>query len=144
MKIILILLVLLSANQQCNQSGELPLLKATSQSWSGGAAATRGTYYNIYFDKVVNPDYTFDSLWVNGKRLSIGIKPAKSNDTLALIANDKMGIRMPGTEVDPSKSVEAKFPVETNAEGLLGYFYKGNRKYFPIPAFQKLKPLFYP
>ena len=136
--------VLLSTPQQCNQKGDLQLVKATLQSWSGGAAATRGTYYNIYFNMASNPDYTFDSLWVNGKRLSINIKPTKASDTLVLFANDRIGIRIPGTDVDPSKSVEAKFPIATNAEGLLGYFYKGTRKYFPIPAFQKLKPLAYP
>jgi hypothetical protein len=140
----MLLFVLLSTNQQCNQSEQLKLLKATSQSWSGGAAGFRGTYYNIYFEMAVKTDYTFDSLWVDGKRLPIGIKPSKANDTLTLLANDKMGVRMPGTDVDPSKSVEDKFPIPSNAEGVLGYFYKGTRKYLAIPSFEKLKPLAYP
>ncbi|HYV90429.1 MAG TPA: hypothetical protein VE978_01545 [Chitinophagales bacterium] len=144
MKTIMLLFVLLSSNQQCNQSGQLKLLKATSQSWSGGAAATRGVYYNIYLGMALNADYIFDSLWVDGKRLPIGIKPAKATDTLTLLANDRMGVRMPGTDIDPSKSVEANSPVATDAEGVLGYFYKGNRKYLAIPTFQKLKPLAYP
>jgi len=140
----MLLFLMLSSNQQCNQSGQLNLLKATSQSWSGGAAGFRGTYYNIYLGMAVNADYKFDSLWVDGKRIAIGIKNTKSTDTLTLSANDQMGVRMPGTNVDPSKSVEAKFPIASNAEGVLGYFYKGTRKYFPVSTFQKLKALAYP
>jgi hypothetical protein len=144
MKSILMLLVLLTPNQQCNKNGELNFLKATSQSWSGGAAGMRGTYYTIYLDMIISEDYKFDSLWTNGKRLPVEIRRANSADTLTLFANDRMGVRMPGSDVDPSKSVEAKFPVKINAEGVLGYFYKGARRYFPITVFEKLKPLAYP
>lgn len=144
MKNLLILFVFLSSNQQCNQQGELRLLKATSQFWSGGAAGFRGTYYNLYINMAMNADYIFDSLWVDGKRLEVGIKNTKSTDTLSLVANDRLGIRMPGTDINPVQSVEAKFPVESSAEGLMGYFYKGVRKYLPVPAFQKLKPVAYP
>jgi hypothetical protein len=28
--------------------------------------------------------------------------------------------------------------------GVLGYFYKGERKYFAVTSFEKLKPLAYP
>ena len=92
----------------------------------------------------MNSDYTFDSLWVDGKRLPAELNRKKTSDTLILLANDREGAGMPGTDIDPMKSVEAKFPVDIKAEALLGYFNKGTRGYLPIPTFQKLKPLAYP
>ena len=140
----IMMLLLLTSNQQCSKDGELNFLKATSQSWSGGAAGFRGTYYRIYFNLPMDTDYKFDSLWVDGKRLPVESGHTKANDTLTVFANEQMGVRMPGTDVDPIKPIEAKFPVDIKAEALLGYFDKGNRKYFPIPSFIKLKPLAYP
>ena len=92
----------------------------------------------------MNSNYSFDSLWVDGKRLSVELNRKKTSDTLILLANDRMGVRMPGTDIDPMKSVEAKFPVDTKDEALLGYFNKGIRGYLAIPTFEKLKPLAYP
>ena len=104
----------------------------------------RGTYYTIYVGMTMNPDYAFDSLWVSGKRLPVEIKRSASIDTLTLFANEQSGARMPGTDVDPSKSTEAKPPVTSKGAALVGYFYKGQRKYASVPAFEKLKALAYP
>jgi hypothetical protein len=144
MKSILLLLLVVSSTPQCNKDGELPLIKATSQSWSGGAAAMRGTYYNIYLRMTMNPEYIFDSLWVNGKRLPVEILRSNAADTLTIHANEQSGARKPGTNIDPSKSAEATPPIQIKGEGILGYFYKGKRMYTAIPSFDKLKPLAYP
>lgn len=51
MKNILMLLVLLTSEKTCGQQEQLPLLKATSQAWSGGAAGSgRGTNYEIFWE----------------------------------------------------------------------------------------------
>ncbi len=144
MKHLLVLFVMLSSNQQCNDEGQLNIKRATSQSWSGGAAATRGTYYHLYLAMTMNADYKFDSLWVNDHRVAVEVmRGNSSNDSVHLYANDRLGIQMPGSSYDPSKSAEANFPVASNAEGLLGYYYKGTRKYYPVAAFEKLEAIAY-
>ena len=145
MKYFLLLFILLSAQENCNQKSDLPYLFATSQDWSGGAAGTHGTYYKVYFLMKETSDYTFDSLWTNGRSIPAeAIKSSTPSDTLMILANDYRGIRgKPGAE-QMSNSVEGSFPVEMKAEGLLGYFYKGERRYFPIAAWEKLKPIAYP
>ena len=52
-------------------------------------------------------------------------------------------MRNPETQ-EQIESTAAKLPINTNAEAVLGYSYKGERKYFAIPSFQKLKSLTYP
>jgi len=144
MKHLFLLLVLLSSKEQCNQVGTLPFLSATSQTWVGGAAATRGTYYTIYLGMATGTDYTFDSLWVNNRRLPISIKRGSAtSDTLVLFSNDVQGFRDPMSGRDLPAVTEAKFPIKVTAEGVLGYYHQGEHRYFPIPAFVILKPLTY-
>jgi hypothetical protein len=144
MKELLILLVLLTSEKECNQKSDLSFIKATSQNWTGGPAATRGTYYKIYFLMKGTTDYTFDSLWVNDKRIPVSIIKSKTPaDTLLVIANDNQGFRAPGTQTEMTSSVPAKFPIDVKAEGVLGYHYKGEKKYFPIPQWNVLKPITY-
>ncbi len=144
MKNLVLLFILLSADKQCTNQGQIPLIRATSQTWSGGAAAMRGTYYHIYIGLQMSPDYKFDSLWVNNHRVAVEVmRGSAPADSMELYANDKMGIRIPGSDSDPSASPEAKFPIASSAEGLLGYYYKGVRKYFPINSFIRLKPVAY-
>lgn len=144
MKLIFVLLLVLAVQKECNQSASITFIDATSQNWNGGAAATRGTYYKIYFQMTDTVGYRFDSLWVNNKRLPVSfIKGISSNDTLLLMANDYLGIRNPMNQQDVVNSVEAPFPFETNAAGLVGYFLKGERKYLPVAQWRQLKPLYY-
>src|SRR5215217_5104096 len=125
MKYLLLFSVLLSAQKECNTKGDLRFIRATSQNWSGGAAATHGTYYKIYFLKQETIDLQFDSLWVNDKRLPVSqIKSNTLTDTILIMANDYQGIRNPMNQTDISNSVPSKFPIETNAAGVLGYFTK--------------------
>ncbi len=141
----MLLFVFLSTQQKCNQTNELPFIKATSQSWSGGAAAMRGTYYNIYFAMQKSEEIKFDSLWVDGKRLQLAVmRETESGDTLRLFANDKTGLRNPLNDSEPDKPGQVGFPVEITAEALVGYFLNGKRIYFPVKTFTRLKPLAYP
>ncbi|MCY7409016.1 MAG: hypothetical protein LH473_01990 [Chitinophagales bacterium] len=145
MKYLMLLFVFLSAQQKCNQTNELPFIKATSQSWSGGAAAMRGTYYNIYFAMPKSEEIKFDSLWVDNKRLALAVmRESDLGDTLRLFVNDKTGLRNPIDGNEPDKPTQVGFPVESTAEALVGYFLNGKRIYFPVITFTRLKPLAYP
>jgi len=66
-----------------------------------------------------------------------------SEDTLVLFSNDYVGIRNPKTR-EQIGATQAPFPIQTSPEGVLRYFYKGERKYFAVTSFEKLKPLAYP
>jgi hypothetical protein len=144
MKPLFFLLLIIAVQKQCTQSETITLLDATSQAWMGGPAATHGTYYKIYFQIRDTTGYLFDSLWVNGKRLPVSfIRGRSPNDTLLLMANDHAGIRNPVTGQEVSNAVQAPFPAEMQASGLAGYFFKGERKYVPVPQWRQLKPVYY-
>ncbi|MBK9732999.1 MAG: hypothetical protein IPO83_17235 [Chitinophagaceae bacterium] len=148
MKNILMLLVLLTSEKTCGQQEQLPLLKATSQAWSGGAAGSgRGTNYEIFLGIHNSADYTFDSLWVQERRIKVEVNERKSTgDSLILAATDMtQSIR---NMQDMNKAAEEvqpiPFPIAVTAEGVLGYHYKGKQQYLVIQNWIKLKPLFYP
>ena len=144
MKPLSFLLLIIAVQKECTQSESILLLDATSQAWMGGPAATHGTYYKICFQIRDTTGYLFDSLWVNGKRLPVSfIRGRSPNDTLLLMANDHAGIRNPVTGQDVSNAVQTPFPIETQASGLAGYFFKGERKYVPVPQWRQLKPVYY-
>ncbi|HUM45655.1 MAG TPA: hypothetical protein PLD84_01930 [Chitinophagales bacterium] len=144
----LLFLIFLSAEKSCDVKDQLPLIKATSQAWSGGAAGSgRGTYYNIYLGLKNTSDYTFDSLWVQERRLPVTIKENKTaGDTLLLTVNDMtQTIRNIGDLNKPVEDVvPVPFPITAKAEAVLGYHYKGKQKYLLIESWTKLKPLYYP
>lgn len=148
MKNILMLLVLLSTEKSCDQQQALPLLTATSQAWSGGAAGSgRGTNYEITVGIHVATDYTFDSLWVNERRVKVEVNQRKSNgDSLVLSATDMaQSIRnMQDLENQSGEVSPIPFPLAVTAEGVLGYYYKGKRQYLTIQSWTKLKPIYYP
>jgi len=145
MKLALSIFILLSVQKECNQASDLHFINATSQDWSGGAAGSHGSYYKIYFLMKENPDFKFDSLWVEGRRFAVNVmKSPKTTDTLMLLVNDSRGMLDPTTRKEVLNSVEAKPPIENKGGGTLGYFYQGQRKYFSIPEWKKLKPLAYP
>lgn len=148
MKNIWLLLIFLAAEKSCDKQEQLPLAKATSQAWAGGAAGSgRGTNYTIYLSMADTSDYTFDSLWVQQRRLPVTIKQSETTkDTLVISATDMThNIRNIN---DLSKSSEEAepipFPVTGIAEGILGYHYKGQQKYLLIESWVRLKPLYYP
>ncbi|MFI5135914.1 MAG: hypothetical protein ACHQD9_08685 [Chitinophagales bacterium] len=145
MKILMSLFIFLSVQKDCNQKTDLHFINATSQNWSGGAAGSHGTYYKIYFLMKENPDYKFDSLWVDGRRFTVNVmKSPMPTDTMMLLVNDSRGMRNPETHEELLNSVEAKSPIETSTIGVLGYFFQGQRKYFSVPEWKKLKALTYP
>ncbi len=148
MKNILMLLVLLSTEKSCDQQEALPLLAATSQAWSGGAAGSgRGTNYEITVGIHIATGYTFDSLWVNERRVKIEVNERKSSgDSLVLSATDMtQSIRnMQDLEKQNGEVLPVPFPIPVTAEGLLGYYYKGKRQYLAIQSWTKLKPIYYP
>ena len=145
MKPLLLFLILLASEKECNQKNELPFLMATSQNWSGGAAGYHGTYYKIYFIMKESADYQFDSLWTDEKRIpAVMMKNKTASDTLMIMANDQQGIYDPVNQREVTNSVPSKFPIDTKAQGVLGYFYKGERKYFQVQEWKTLKALAYP
>ena len=148
LKILLVMALLLSAGKGCNPSAQLPVAKATSQAWSGGAAGSgRGINYAIYIPVKWTEDYTFDSLWVKEKRLPIDLdKRLSVGDTIVLTATDlTQSIRNIGdidTFQDEVKPVP--LPVSGSAEAVLGYHFKGEQHYLLIESWTVLKPLYYP
>jgi hypothetical protein len=150
MKILLFVLIVVTNSNSCDQSLTLPVIKATSQQWSGGAAGSgRGVYYTIYLGKISQADFVFDSLWVDGKRLPVAIKPNLSgSDTLVLSSTDFSGVVRKPIDVNGNPQTEeikpVPFPISTTSEGVLGYLYKGERKYLTIDSWTRLKALFYP
>ena len=147
MKSLFFLLIFLSAHNTCNQTSTLPFIKATSQAYSGGAAGSGyGTYYAVYLNLPVGTDFQFDSLWVAERKLPVSIKQNESrNDTLVLFANDFRLRRFPNDNRNlPDDPAPVAFPVTSDAQGILGYFYNGKRQYFPIITWIKLKPINYP
>jgi len=144
MKYLFVLTILLSAQKECSQKPEIPLADATSQFWSGGAAATRGTYYKMYLLLKDPSQYEFDSLWVDEKRLPVSlIKPRTPNDTAMVMANDVQGILNPMKQGEMSNSVPSEFPIKVDATGVMGYFHEGKRGYLPIPKWRVLKSVTY-
>ncbi len=148
MKYLLMLMVFLSAEKSCDKQQSLPLISATSQAWSGGAAGSgRGVNYEIVLGIQNQPDYTFDSLWVNERRVRVEVNERKSaGDSLVLSATDmSQSIRnMQDYEKQAEEVKPIPFPIPVSAEGILGYFYKGKRQYLVIQSWTKLKPLYYP
>lgn len=148
MKSIMICILLLSTGKGCEQDQQLPLSGATSQAWSGGAAGSgRGINYIIYLNMKNTSDYTFDSLWVQEKRLPVAIDERRSaGDTLVLTVTDMtQSIRNIDDMNNASKEVlPVPFPVKADVAGILGYHYKGKQKYLLIGSWTKLKPLYYP
>ena len=148
MKSIMICILLLSAGKGCEQDHQLPLSGATSQAWSGGAAGSgRGINYIIYLNMKNTSDYTFDSLWVQEKRLPVAIDERRSaGDTLVLTVTDMtQNIRNIDDMNNASKEVlPVPFPVKADVAGILGYHYKGKQKYLLIGSWTKLKSLYYP
>jgi hypothetical protein len=89
MKFILLLVFTIVTEKGCPQQDNLIILKATSQNYSGGAAGSGyGTYYKIYLPKT-DTTFSFDSLWVNEKRIKVEIvKKESGGDTTVIYARD--------------------------------------------------------
>jgi hypothetical protein len=143
----ILLLLLISAQQTCEKKlGQgLPVIKATSQRWTGGAAGSgHGTYYRIYLHMNPAEQITFDSLWVNNYRIPVEYKSNESfNDTMVLAAEEfYKGIMLEQQGATDYMSKDS-FPIHTEAEGVLGYIFNGNRYYFAIQSFEKRKPIAY-
>jgi hypothetical protein len=144
MKYLLIITLLLSAAKECGHSAGIDLLDATSQNWSGGPAATKGTYYKLYLRVSEPVVFQFDSLWADGKRMPLAyIKSLAPADTTLLMANDQEGIRNPMNQQDITHSVPAELPLKTDAAAVLGFLRDGQRGYLPVAKWRVLKPVYY-
>ncbi len=152
MKFFFLIFILLTGSKACDSrkpsnKNELPVVKSTSQAWSGGAeGSSRGVYYTIYLAMKNTDDYTFDSLWVQGERFALTKQKNFSTDTAVLRVNAVRN-RFPNTadSTGTGKTLTIiNFPIETSGEGVLSYCYKGLQKYFIIKSWIKLKPIFYP
>lgn len=148
MKSILLLMVLIATEKSCSKQDQLPLLKATSQAWSGGAAGSgRGTNYEIWLQVKDMKEYTFDSLWVQDKRLPVEVNERRSNaDSLLVTSTDMTQMIRNIQDFEKAGQVvpAIPLPIPVTAAAVLGYHYKGKQGFLMIPEWIKLKPIYYP
>lgn len=150
----LLLLLTITKMSQCNQptsnspKHELKIYFVTAQSWSGGAMGSgRGTNYLFYLSPA-DSFYSFDSVWVNGYRLSLKKRTDySSKDTLVLTAT----AFFPGSKpAPPEGSAERKGPDEAvkpccaDASIVIRYFSDGNKFFLSSSALKILPKLNYP
>jgi len=135
----------------------LTLLKATSQSWTGGHPGTgSGTYYCIYLIPNRNSKkIVIDSIWMKDKGYKFDkfivknkiTNEFKKKDTIILKFNDYK----PGEYNNPvyyeNMDTTIKIitpPFEYKGEALLRYFSNSISKYIIIEKFEILEPLAFP
>ncbi|MBA3649205.1 MAG: hypothetical protein H0W62_11755 [Chitinophagales bacterium] len=139
----ILLIYLISSPQTCHQHAFPNVINITSQQWIGGVAGSGyGTYYRIY---LLNPDsnYAFDTLWAGKKGIAVSSLKKEVNDTLLLIGNDHVNGSSEQSSDNKTDTLTAPFPFKTDAVAVLGYFYKGERFYYPIMKWTVLKPVYY-
>ena len=153
MRIILFLSSLLCLSNCFAQ--EFEIVSATAQKWAGGQKRTgHGVYYTITLKVKKNSQrLSFDKLWVGSEFYSIkaykhieskNIESYNINDTIYVSARSQI---RPPDEENPEvnqKTVTEAPPFEIKGAALLGYLYKGKRKYKTIDSFKELNSLFYP
>lgn len=133
-----------------HRNSDTTILKATSQSWAGGAVGSGfGTNYEVQVGYTGTGEIKFDTLWVGARAFTPYVAKQK-DDTYQLrarftsrpITNPKTG------EVDETKYIEmppkSANPPEYEGEGLVIYHVDGKRYGDVIEQFEKLQQLNYP
>jgi len=154
MKAISLLFSILFITTACAQ--EFEIIEATTQKWAGGRMETgHGVYYNIVLiAKKKSQKLSFDKFWVDSIFFSIkaykhsgnkNIEKFSSGDTLYINVRSRFNsIKNDENTYIIKKSVKEMPPFELKGTALLGYTYKGKRKYKNIEVFKELKPVYYP
>ncbi len=138
---------------KCNrnlQSDNFPLMKiyrATSQKWSGGVAGSgKGIYYQFYLP-AADSALTFDSVWVDGYRLSLKrYSSVENKDTFILQADAYFTAGSFDANTKPSGPDMEQLPSDKiKCAGLMRYKFRNSLPVeYCIPIIEKLPPLNYP
>jgi hypothetical protein len=136
---------------------EFEIIETTAQKWAGGQEQTgHGVLYTITLKTKKNSQkLILDKLWVGSDFFTI--KPYKHtgnenvenfNDGDTLFTNARSRIA-PSRLVDDEKDIKQyiekeKPPFNYKGIALIGYIYKGKRKFKSIEAFIELKPVYHP
>ncbi|GDX52532.1 hypothetical protein LBMAG27_15790 [Bacteroidota bacterium] len=150
----LLLILTITKMSQCNQTTsnspkhELKIYFATAQSWSGGAMGSgKGTNYLFYLSP---PDssYSFDSVWVNGYRLSLKKRnDYSSKDTMVLAATAFFPGSKPAApegETEKKGPDEAVKPCFVDASIVIRYFSNNTKFYLSSSSLKVLPKINYP
>ena len=133
---------------------KIKVVDATSQQWAGGRYESGyGTDYKITLvAKKKSEVLTIDELWVGDDFFEV--KPVKDlanrsdhtfsrKDTVYIIAGVKFKPDGHGKDVK-EKGLIKQAPRGFNGEALLGYSYRGKRRYIEIEKFRILEKIIYP
>jgi len=153
MKYFLILASLLSITVVFSQ--EFEIIEATSQKWAGGQERTgHGYYYNLTLKaKKSSQKLIFDKLWIGADFFTIKaykrsgnkhVEVFNTNDTIYINARSQKRPIDPENPEENQKTIKELPPFDLKGAALLGYIYKGKRKYKTVEAFKEVKAVYYP
>lgn len=138
--------------------GQLKIINATKQSWTGGIPGFKGNYYNILLSYKAKDSIVIDSFYVNG----IGYAAHLSNTDMGqphyfkTTENNIKAIKLffkesyypctlPDFGADTIKQEKTEKPVRNfKGEALIIYHKNGKKKKLLIKKFEALEPINYP
>ena len=133
---------------------KLRFVDSTSQEWVGGIyEAGKGTNYKItLLAKASAEKLQVEDLWIGDDYFKVqAIKNLARKSDLSFAKRDTIyvvsSINFKPTEdgkMEQVKLLKKDPPVEMTGVALLGYSWKGKKKYMNIASFRKLKKLIYP
>ena len=129
---------------------DFEVVDATSQKWIGGIpGAGKGTNYEIKVLAFKNSArLQIDKIWIGEEYYDISaLKDSKKTkdtsfekmDTLYIKVHKYIRTDREGVEIKTEVDQKNKLPKEYVGEALIGFTYKGKRKYKTIGSFKKLK-----
>lgn len=134
--------------------GRIKVTEATSQEWVGGLQESGyGTDYQMIIKaKAGSEQFQIDELWVGDLHMKVRViaDPAKPMDRTfkkgaRLVVKAGMTLRPGPDEKGQLLSADSLArPVDFRGEGLLGYTWKGEKRYAEIDVFKKLERIIYP
>ncbi len=133
---------------------KLKLIEATSQEWAGGQYQSGyGTDFKItLLAKRNSAQLQVDELWMAGDYFEVhAVKDLTNRSNHSFSRRDTVyitaGITFKPTQGGKMVKVETKkkpAPIDYDGVALVGYSYKGKRKYIEIESFKKLEKIIYP
>lgn len=130
------------------------LVEASSQEWAGGRYETGfGTYYKMtLITRGGSEKLQVEDLWIGDSFFEVkALKNPANKSDLIFAKRDtvyvKWSLNFKPDKEGVSKQVvgaQKEPPFEFNGEALLGYTWKGKKKFFEIKDFRKLEKIIYP
>ncbi|NOZ45497.1 MAG: hypothetical protein GXO79_01820 [Chlorobi bacterium] len=131
-------------------SKDFKVIDATSQKWVGGIPGSgKGTNYVIKVISFKNNKYLhINQVWIGDEYYNVKAlkNPAlinetsfEKNDTLYIKIHKYIRTNMLGEVVKPKATEESKVPIKYDGAALIGYTYRGKKKYKEIKTFKELK-----